>query len=60
MNKKKGEKMKEKTLDFTNISYGDVCMRSRSSSVALYDKTEYEEFEEELLAALEEVVEEKN
>ncbi|MBS5934247.1 MAG: hypothetical protein KIC94_15420 [Clostridiales bacterium] len=52
--------MREKTLDFTNISYGDVCMRSSSNSVTLCDKAEYEEFEEELLTALEEVVEENN
>ncbi len=49
--------MKEMKMEFANVAYGDVCMRSKSSSV-LFDQTEYEEFERELAKALEEVVEE--
>lgn len=50
--------MKEMKMEFANVAYGDVCMRSRSNSLVLLDQTEYEEFEQELAKALEEVVEE--
>lgn len=58
--KKKGEKdMKEKKMALANVAYGDVCMRSKSNSVSLFDQAEYEEFEQELLDALNEVIEEE-
>lgn len=51
--------MKEKKMALANVAYGDVCMRSKSNSVSLFDQAEYEEFEQELLDALNEVIEEE-
>lgn len=50
--------MKELSMEFANVAYGDVCMRSKSSSIDLFDQAEYEQFEQELVEALNEVEEE--
>lgn len=44
--------LKEKTLNFGYLPYGDVCKRSSANSIAKLDDAEFEEFEAELLEAI--------
>ncbi len=43
--------LQEKKIVLEGLTYGDVCKRSRSACV---DDLEFQEFEEELLAAISE------